>query len=188
MGQGPHVRGNVRYALQVMLRMHPLQGIIFSFPCKNICDADNTPGVREAKVKDGRYIFGMLQVIWMFCIATRLVRRIAGELADIEDAAGTADISSIQSNSIPQADMLDAAGSMQRCRAALDAAARRAHSHPPEEDEPTDVDEDSDGDGIIQGGATTTVVAALTSGPAPAPPTSRLVSGPNPHRARRSLG
>lgn len=108
--------------------------------------------------------------------------------ADMVDAAGTADISSIQSNSIPQADMLDAAGSMQRCRAALDAAARRAHSHPPEEDEPTDVDEDSDGDGIIQGGATTTVVAALTSGPAPAPPTSRLVSGPNPHRARRSLG
>ena len=108
--------------------------------------------------------------------------------ADMVDAAGTADISSIQSNSIPQADMLDAAGSMQRCRAALDAAARRAHSHPPEEDEPTDVDEDSDGDGIIQGGATTTVVAALTSGPAPAPTTSRLVSGPNPHRARRSLG
>ena len=80
MGQGPHVRGNVRYALQVLLRMHPLQGIIFSFPCKNICDADNTPGVRLAKVVDGRYIFGMLQVLWMFSWALHQVLRIAGEL------------------------------------------------------------------------------------------------------------
>lgn len=109
--------------------------------------------------------------------------------ADMVDAAGTADISSIQSASIPQADMLDAAGLMQSSRAAVDAAARRAQSRSPDEDEPTDVDEDSDGDGEFQGDdAAASAAAATTGGAARGPPIPRQVNGPNPNRARRSLG
>ena len=105
------------------------------------------------------------------------------------DLAGTADISSIQSSSIPQADMLDAAALMQHDRAVMDASARRAQLRAPDEDEPSDVDEDSDGDGALQDGRLTGAGRAPAGVAQPRAAAIPLqVAGPNPNRARRSSG
>jgi hypothetical protein len=54
--------------------------------------------------------------------------------ADLVDCAGTADVSSVRTNALPRAEMLDAAGRFHAARASLDAAAKSAQAKKPADD------------------------------------------------------
>ena len=73
--------------------------------------------------------------------------------ADLVDSAGSADVSSVRTNALPRAELLDAADSFDKCRASLSTAAKEAQSMDPSEDvyqpdseiEASSNDEDDDG-------------------------------------------
>ena len=54
--------------------------------------------------------------------------------ADLVDSAGSADVSSVRTNALPRAELLDAASSFHNARADLSAAARAAEATEPSDD------------------------------------------------------
>lgn len=91
--------------------------------------------------------------------------------ADLVDEAGSADVSSVRTNALPRAELLDVAGSFHGARAALCAAARAAEATAPAEDDTTaDTDNEGSDDPISD------------EEPAPPPP----AAPPPPRKRKRS--
>ena len=71
--------------------------------------------------------------------------------AALVGGAGTANVSSVRTNALPRAELLDAAGNFENARASLDAAAVAAAAAPPEADDSyiisDEASSDDDGDG-----------------------------------------
>ena len=64
--------------------------------------------------------------------------------ADLVDGAGHADVSSVRTNALPRADLLDAAARCHTARADIAAAARAANATPAADDDADDDAESSD--------------------------------------------